>query len=77
VTYLGQTLETANGYTITVVRRYEIECSDCGPISTHEDGYTVPETRADAFEVQREHRAYHAKWESVSYESDHNARPQA
>jgi hypothetical protein len=59
VTYLGQTLETADGYTIDVVRQYVIECSDCGPISTCEDDM-VPETRADAFKVQREHLEYHA-----------------
>jgi hypothetical protein len=60
VTYLGKTLETAQGYTISVVRQYVIECEECGPIYTHEDGFTVPETRAEAFEVQRKHLEYHA-----------------
>ena len=64
--YLGKTLETANGFTIDVVRQYLVECSDCGPIYTHNDGYTVPETRADALQLQREHHTSHAKWEKAS-----------
>jgi hypothetical protein len=57
--YFGKTLETADGHTVDVARQYLIECSDCGPIYTHVDGYTVLETRADALKAQREHLAYH------------------
>jgi len=61
LTYLGKTLETADGYTIDVARQYVVECSDCGPIYTHQDGYTVPETRSDALKAQREHHAFHVR----------------
>ena len=61
LTYLGKTLETADGYTVDVARQYLIECSECGPILTHSDGYSVLETRADALKAQREHHAYHVR----------------
>jgi hypothetical protein len=62
MTYLGKTLETADGYTIDVARIYLVECSDCGPIDKYENGDALPETRADALKAQREHHTLHAKW---------------
>jgi hypothetical protein len=68
--YLGKTLETASGFTIDVVRQYLIECSDCGPIDTHSDGYSVPETRADALKAQQEHHAVHESREGRTWRND-------
>ena len=61
--YLGKTLETpCYRFTIDAVRLYLVECEDCGPVNTFEDD-SVPETRADALKLQREHYEYHKSLE--------------
>ena len=93
--YLGETLETAEGFTIDVMRQYVIDCSDCGPIYTYDDGrpqrgglpssgdgFTVPETRAEALQLQREHHTSHAIWNewyarARNAESDRQLRSEA